>query len=168
MNKSRQITLGSIITVLSIILIYFTSFLPTMKVFLISLSSFLIAILIIEVGKKSAILSFIATSILGLLLIPNKTVIIPYISFLGFYALVKLYIEKLDKLMLEWVLKLIVFNISLIVNYIIFTKLFISNLNLPLSIGIVFFVLQIVFIIYDFTFSLFVEYYNTRIKKLIR
>lgn len=168
MNKSKQISLGAMITVLSIILLYFTSILPTMKAFFISLSSFLISILIIEVGKRGASLSFIATSILGLLLIPNKTVIIPYISFLGFYGIVKSYIEKLDKFVLEWVIKLIVFNISLFINYIIFMKFFISNLNLPLSIGIIFSIVQIIFIIYDFTFSLFIEYYHIKIKKLIR
>ena len=168
MNKSKKISLGAITTMISVVLMYATSILPTAKLFLLSLSSFLIAILIIEAGKSTAMISFIATSILSFILIPNKLILIPFILFLGYYPIVKLYIESIDNLLVEWVLKIIVFNVAMCVNYILFINVFAKNLVIPLAIGFVVLGLQIVFIVYDYIFSMFIHYYNNKLRKYVK
>lgn len=168
MNKSKQISLGAMITVFSIILLYMTSVIPTARFFLISLASFLIAVLIIEVGISYAILSFVSTAILGFIMIPNKLLLIPYITFLGYYGVIKLYIERIDKFLLEWIIKIVVFNIALSINYYLLTIVFAQQLILPFSIIFVVLGLQIVFIVYDYTFSMFIQYYNNKLKRYIK
>ena len=168
MNKSKQISFGAMITILSIILMYMTSFVPTAKIFLVSLSSFLTAVLIIEVGVSTALLSFLSTSILGIILIPNKLLLIPYITFLGYYGVIKLYIERLDKLILEWIINIVIFNAALYINYILLISVFSEKLKLPFSIILVILGLQILFIIYDYTFSMFIQYYRDRIRRYIK
>lgn len=168
MTKSKKISLGAIITVISVILMYATTVLPTAKIFLLSLSSFLIAILIIESGKSTAMLSFISTSIIGFVLLPNKLLLIPFVSFLGYYPIAKLYIERINNLLVEWILKLILFNISAYLNYILFTSVFAKDLEIPFAIGFVALGLQIVFIVYDYMFSMFIHYYNTKLRKYVK
>ena len=168
MNKSKQISLGAMVTIFSIILMYMTSIIPTAKIFLVSLSSFLTAMLIIEVGISTAITSFLATSILGFILVPNKLLLIPYITFLGYYAVVKLYIEKLDKLILEWIIKIVIFNMALYINYILLINIFSQELSLPFSLVFVVLGLQVAFIVYDYTFSMFIQYYNNRLRRYVK
>lgn len=167
MNKSKDMSLGAMITVLSIILLYMTTVILTTRIFLVSLSSFLIAILIIEVGVRTALLSFVATSLLSIVLVPNKILLIPYISFLGYYGIIKSYIESLDNIFLEWIIKLIVFNIASILNYLFLTNVIGINLKVPFSIGFLIIVLQVLFVIYDYVFSMFISYYNTKLRKYI-
>ena len=168
MNKSKSITLGSFITIISIISMYATSILPTAKIFLVSLPSFLIAIIIIESGKRMAMISFISTSLLAFILIPNKFILIPFVSFLGYYPIVKLYIENINNLFIEWTLKMIIFNIVMYLNYIVFTIVLAQKLENSLSIVFITFGLQIVFIIYDFVFSMFIQYYNNKLRKYVK
>ncbi len=168
MNNSKKISLGAMITVLSIILLYTTSVIPTARIFLISLTSFLIAVLIIDAGIKVAILSFISTSILGFLLVPNKILLVPYVTFLGYYGIIKSSIESINNLALEWIIKIVVFNIAACLNYLLISKLIGTVIALPFSIWLVVLALQVLFITYDYMFSLFIAYYTTQLKKYIR
>lgn len=168
MNNSKQISRGAMVTVLSIILMYMATVIPTTRIFLLSLSSFLIAILIIETSISKALVSFLSTSVLGVILIPNKLLLIPYITFLGYYAVVKLYIEKLDNLVLEWIIKIVIFNIVLYINYVILINVFSQKIVLPFGLIFVVLGLQIVFIIYDYTFSMFIQYYSNNLKRYLK
>lgn len=168
MNSSKRISLGAMISVLSIILLYMTTILPTARIFLVSLASFLAAILIIEAGMRTAMISFISTSLLGLLLVPNKMLMIPYVTFLGYYGIVKSHIESLNNFGLEWVIKIVLFNLALMLNYILLIQILGISIVLPFSIWLVAIMMQVLFVIYDYVFSLFIAYYITRFKKYIK
>lgn len=168
LNKSKQISLGAMVTVFSILVMLMTSILPTIEIFLLCLSSYLISILIIEADKPTATLSFLATAILGALLVPNKLIIMSYIGFFGYYGILKSYIEGLNNLVLEWVIKILIFNIMVFINYLIFIKLFANNIDLPFSLGVVVLVLQVEFVIYDYVFSMFIDYYHSKLSKMIK
>lgn len=168
MNRSKEISLGAMVTVISLILIYATTIFPTSRIFLIALASYLGGVLVIEIGKRAAILSFVSTSILGMIVIPNKLVLLPFISFLGYYALIKLYIENLNNIILEWVLKLLVFNVAVLVNYMMLTNIIAKGLEFPFSIALVFLSLNLVFLIYDYVFTMFIDHYKTKVRKYIK
>ena len=155
-------------TLISIILIFMTSIIPTTKIFLVSLASFLTAILVIEVGVSTALISFIATSILAFLLVPNKLLVLPYALFLGYYGIIKFYIEKINNLVLEWIIKIGIFNIIILLGYFLLSKFIISELDLPFSMSLIILALEVVFIVYDYIFSMFIQYYNKDISKHIR
>ena len=167
MTKSKKISIGAMITIISIILLYLTSILTTTKIFLITLSSFLISVVVIEAGISTALLSYISTAILSFILIPNKLMVIPYVILFGQYPIVKYYIEKLNNFILEWIIKLLCFNIAVYLNYIIFTMFISRDVNIPLSIWIIILGLQAIFILYDYMFNRFISYYRNRIRKHI-
>ena len=80
----------------------------------------------------------------------------------------KLYIENINNLFIEWTLKMIIFNIVMYLNYIVFTIVLAQKLENSLSIVFITFGLQIVFIIYDFVFSMFIQYYNNKLRKYVK
>lgn len=168
MNKSKRISLGAMVTLLSIVLMFMTSIIPTTKIFLVSLASFLTATLVVEASVSTAIISFIATSVLGFILVPNKILVVSYALFFGYYGIVKFYIESINSLVLEWIVKMLIFNIILALGYFLLTRFFIDQLKLPFHIGLIVLGLQVVFIIYDYIFSMFIQYYKTDISRHIR
>ncbi len=76
MNKSRRISMGAMVSIISIVLIFIGSVIPKTTMVMVSLASFLIAILIIEAGVSTAVVSFIATTILGFIVVPNKVLVL--------------------------------------------------------------------------------------------
>lgn len=159
MNTS-SLAKGGILTALTCILIYIGTIFPFNKIFILGITSTLVALGIIFEGNiKLGYSIFIASSILSFLLLGFKGMIFLYILFFGPYSLIKLYIEKLRKLPLEIFLKLCFFNLSLLICYWIskFVLIDINLNNMPFPLPILFIALQFVFLIYDYVLTLFVH-----------
>ena len=69
---------------------------------------------VIEIGSGYAFMIYAAVSLLSIFIAPDKEAAVMYILILGYYPVVKRYIEKLNKLVIEWILKLALFNITVI------------------------------------------------------
>ena len=89
---------------------------------------------------------------------------IPFVLFLGYYAVIKYQIEKFKNIVLEWVIKLISFNIVLFILYYFFGSAFLAHIKIKLPIWAMISLAQIVFVLYDVAFSFFIGFYNARIK----
>jgi hypothetical protein len=159
--KSKKIALSGILIAFTIILLMLTNYINFNKLFLYSLASLPIAIIIIEFGLKYGVIFYIASSILGAIIVPNK--IIPYILFFGIYGIIKFLIEKDRNIFIELLLKLISFNLLFAIIYFAF-KFFIK-ITIPLWIVII--AAQGVFLIYDYVYSYFIGYYNNKLRHLI-
>ena len=161
---SKRIAYGGIFSALSILLLYFTAVVPSGRLGAYALCSIPIALTIIELGVSTGLLVYISVSILSFLLIGNIGDIIPYILFFGHYAIFKYYIEKGKNIAVELLLKFLVFNGSLALTFLIFTKLFsIVPIGLvtstPLMTLLILAAAQIVFFIYDYIFSRILAFY---------
>lgn len=162
MSKSTNIAKGGLLTALSVIFIYLSSIMPTNKLALLSAASFIIPISILNIGTKMTFVEYLAVSILGLFLIPSKGIALAYILFFGLYGFVKLYIEKIRKTPIELILKLIFFNIIIIIIAFLYTQLFAQIINLKqfenyLIPAIL--LAQVAFIAYDYLVTLLIQYY---------
>ncbi|MFA5524002.1 MAG: hypothetical protein WDA24_06570 [Tissierellales bacterium] len=167
-KKSQKIALGGIVTLLSVVSLYISSILPTNRLFFFALSTFFLAVIIIESNIKHAILVYASSSILGFIIIPSKAVILPYLVFFGYYAIIKSVIEKINILAIELLLKLAFFNLSIYITYAIFINVLLGDIIIELPVWAIFLLMQLVFIIYDYTFSLGVYYYRNKIRPKLR
>ena len=110
--KSNHIAKGGIFAALSLILLYLSSVFPTNRLFILGIASCIIPLSIITTGIKNTLVVYSAVSLLSLFIIPSKLISIAYILIFGAYGFVKYFIEKLRNMPLEFVLKLLYFNIS--------------------------------------------------------
>lgn len=168
LNRAKRIALMGVLLALVVITLYAESVIPTGKLSLYALSSFFTAVVIIEAGIKSGWLFYVSASLLSLILLPEKLAIIPYVVFFGVYGIIKYYIEKACGKLTGYVLKFLVFNASVLISY-LFAKNFISQEAfeaLPLWVAIP--VLQFIFFVYDYVYSLFIEYFQLKIRKIIK
>ncbi len=168
--SAKRIALSGILIALTVITLLFASVMPTGRLSLYALSSFFVSIIIVEYGVKWGWAFFAASSLAALAVIPVKIRTVPYIIFFGVYGIIKLYIEKLNNIVLEYILKLLYFNLCLAASVYLFKELFIqgawTDLDFPWWIIVA--GLEIIFLIYDYVYTLFIQYYRMRLKRIIK
>lgn len=166
--NTKKIALNGILGALAVICLLLATILPTNRLSFYALSSFFVAVAIIEGGLKAGWLFYAATSLLSLVIVPEKLGLVPYLIFFGLYGLVKYYIEKLDKLVIEYVLKFVYFNICLGIALLSVSKLFGYSLSITLPWWLLIIALEIVFFIYDYVYTLFINYYKHKLKPRLK
>jgi Na+/phosphate symporter len=166
--NAKKVALTGILGALTVICVLFAAILPTNRLSLYAVSSFFISAVIIESGLKTGWLFFGATSLLSLIVVPEKIGVVPYVIFFGVYGLVKFYIEKLKKLPAEVALKLLYFNVCLAIALILLRQLFSYALTVKIPWWLIIVLLEIVFFIYDVVYTLFINYYREKLKPKLR
>lgn len=164
--KSNSIAKGGIFAALSLILLYLSSVFPTNKLFILGIASCIIPLSIMLTGVRNTIVVFATVSLLSLFIIPSKVVAIAYILIFGSYGFVKYFIEKLRKVPLEFILKLLYFNISSAIIIFIYKLVIIKIPNI--NIYLVILAMQLAFIVYDYALTAFIAYANKNLLKKFR
>lgn len=159
--KTNNITVGGISIALSIVILYLTTIIPINTIAILTLASAIIPIVIIRSNIKTSIFVYIITSILSFFFLPINYSIL-YILIFGLYGIVKYFIEKLNKLFYEIIIKLVFFNIVLFIGYFVFTS-FIGPITIKLYPIVLFILAQIAFLIYDYALTIIITIYLKRI-----
>ncbi len=168
----KRITSSAICLALSVIFLYGAAVLSTGKLAALGLASLLCGICVSMHGVRYGVALYVGTSLLALLLLPNKMFALFYVLFAGYYPIVKLYIEKLNKLPAEWILKFLFFNLTLSLIYIVAKIFFLPALESVLAsivlhyLGLVLIALQIIFAIYDWMLSYMIGYYHQFLRRI--
>lgn len=165
--RTKKLAYSGILLALVIITLFFATFLPTSRLALYVLSSFFISIIIVEFGVYAGWSFYLASNILAFFVISNKIGLIPYTILFGIYGIVKFYIEKLNKLPFEYILKLVYFNFCLILAFIFIKEFLMYNIKIQLPWWTLLIVLEILFIIYDYIYTRFINYYLHKLKRII-
>ena len=166
---SRKIAFTGIFTGIAVVLLYISIIMPTGKLTLYFLASLPVAFTIIEFGAGAGIALYFAVCALSVLLTGNIYGIVPFALFFGHYPVFKCFIDKGRRAFAEVLLKLAVFNVSVLLWYLLFKNLFVAALPIQLYdngwlltaflIG-----MQAVFFVYDYVFSRLLFYYETRLE----
>lgn len=168
-QKTGKIAIGGILAALTVIVVIAASFVPTGKASLYVLASFLTAIFIIHTDLKYGILFYIVSSLLIWIILPEKIAVIPYVGFFGWYAIVKALIEKLNKRFLEWLIKILLFNALAVTSFFLFQSLLPKiDYSNPIVLLTTVAPLEVIFVIYDYVFTLIIDFYYKRFYNKIK
>jgi hypothetical protein len=160
--KAKTIALNGILSALAVICLLLATVMPTGRISLYALSSFFIAVSIMESGIKAGWLFYAATSLAGFIIVPEKLALVPYAVFFGFYGIAKYYIEKIGRTIIELIIKYAYFNVCLGAVF-LFAREFVADPEVKLPWWILVVALEIVFFLYDFVFTLFINYYKEKL-----
>lgn len=163
-SAARRVAFAGVLGAAVLLSLFAATLLPTNRIFFSGLSSVFIAVLVIEFGTTTAWLFYAATSLLALVLIPDKLRLMPYLLILGHYGIWKTYIEDLNKPLLEIILKLTVLNAAAFIAYFITRELFFSQISIGISLWLLLPGLELLFLIYDYVFTLWIRFYLQRIR----
>lgn len=123
-KPSFIIALGGIISAMSFVLVFLSSLFPFGTYAFPCFAGMLIVVVLSELGYRASICVYVVVSVLSLLLVSDKEAALFYVSFLGFYPLVKTLIERLKNKVLQYVIKFLVFNFCIIAAFYIGIFLF--------------------------------------------
>lgn len=166
--NTKRIALNGILGALAVICLVLAAILPTNRLSLYALSSFFVAVSIIESGVKAGWIFYVATCLLALIVVPNKLGIIPYVIFFGMYGIVKYYIEKLNKIIVEYMLKLVFFNICVGIAALTVIEFFGFKLAVELPWWLLIIALQVIFFLYDIVYTLFINFYRGKLRPKLK
>lgn len=166
--NTRRMALTGILGALAVVTVFLAAVMPTGRLSLYCLSSFYVSVVIMEYRTGSGWLFYVATSLLSLIVVPDKISVIPYLLFFGVYGIVKWYAERIRKLGIEIALKLLYFNVSVGICYILAKEVLFSDVSIPAQWWALIAILEAVFLIYDYVYTLFIKYYNDRLRRLLK
>lgn len=159
---NRKIAYTGILLALNIIILLLVNIIPMNTLFLMGIASLLISIVILEYGVKLGFVFYIASSILSFILLANKTQWILYVFTFGVYGLVKYFIERDRSFYIEIGLKLCFANMVMLAVCFILKSIVVIPINIYTIL-----VFQPIFLVYDYIYTLFIEYYEEKLRKMI-
>lgn len=166
-GNTRKLTLAALLGALQLVLLLLSAVLPSGRLAFAALAGVLGAGILLECGLKHTILAYIAVSLLGLLLLPQKGMAALFALFFGYYPMVKSGAERLDRRWKEWLVKLGVFNLAFAAAYALLRLGFLSGVELPgLWLGFLWLGANAVFVLFDLGFTALIAFYLQRVHRL--
>ncbi len=173
MKQSSKCAVGGIVAALSLVLMISVAIIPFMTYALPALAGAFIVFVVIEIDKKWAAGVYAAVAILGIFLVPEKEVAVLYLAFFGYYPILKAVIESKTGTVVGWILKILTFEITMIVSYWLMIKFMGVTIDemdefgvwaIPMLLGLGTFA----FIMYDIAISKLVILYLKRWRKYFK
>lgn len=154
------------LTALALVFLVLSAILPTMRLALVAVAGLVTAVAIVECGVTAGIMVFAATSVLGFIISPLRGNVLVYCLFFGYYPILKGYLERLRSIYLEWILKIILFNISLTAALMLYRAGFLVAVTIPdIALLLIYAAANLAFVIYDIGFSKLTVFYIHRFKR---
>lgn len=116
-KKSTQVALGGLSAALCLILMFMTGMIPFATYALPAAAGIVLIIVSIENGPKTAAIVYVAVSLLSIFIVPDREAAVMFIFFFGYYPILKPILEKLKPWIFNEIIKLIIFNASMVVGY---------------------------------------------------
>lgn len=116
-NISYRVALGGIVSSLCLFAMFLTGIFPVLYLLLPMVAGALITIINIEINSKWALLTYASVSVISLFVTFDKEAALIFILFFGHYPILKECIEKVKHVIVQYVLKLAVYNFCIILNF---------------------------------------------------
>ncbi len=172
MRTVQKITFGGIVTAIITVLMIAEGFITVGQYAVPALAGIMILAMSYSTGISWAMYTYICVSALSLILCSDKEASLYFLLFLGYYPILKSGIERVKIKFFAFILKMLLFNASATLVYLICLYVFLLpvdnfelfGVNLPLLFLLL---LNIAFILYDTVIGMFELKYKKPIQKLI-
>lgn len=166
-HKTRTLALSAMFTALGVAILYMGCFIEVMELTVAAVASILILLAVIEMGKSTATLVWLATSILAFLLLPTKFIALEYAFFIGSYPLVKAVTDRMPRV-LSWILKLLFVNLALGLLVVVGHYIFGYPIESAWMLVATFLLATVTGVIFDIALTRLVTLYLERLRRVLR
>lgn len=159
--------MSAMFTAMSVVVLYLSVVFPNMKLTFYFLSSVFVMGILVEGRILPAVLSFTATSLLSIILLPIGYAL-PFILLFGHYGIAKYIFEDRMSMVGAYIAKLIYFDVFLAAIYFLVIRSGLLGLGETLGklpVWALALIAQPVFFAYDFIFSKVIVFYVNNIRK---
>ena len=171
-RSARGIAVGGIMTALALALLYAGAVFPGWAMALAAIAGLFPAVVVLTGGTVMGLISYAAAAVLGFLILPDKGCVFLFSIFFGYYAVVKIAVEKRLRKITAWAVKLAVFNAALTATALLLPALLEVSVIRSLS-GVWFYLaayvlFNAVFIVFDLGYSRLISFGRNRILSRIK
>ena len=173
LSPARRVAYAGVITALSVVLLYLLHVLPTMRAAMLFVLSLLPAVMAYEKRYADALLCYVASSLLALLLTPVSGPWLMYVGFFGWYGIVREYLVTRWGRGVSWVVLAMLFNISFFTLYFLFQTVLLQGFNPPAWIQgfpVLLYLVpaaEVAFVIFELLYGMCRAYYIARVRRLL-
>ena len=175
MKETKKLTISAMTVALGVVFMVVGAVFEVLDLSTAVLASLLVVFIYIEIGSPYTWLVWLATSLGSFLLYPGSLMWLVYLFVFGIYPILKGYIERLPRFL--WIiLKLVFVNIAILLLVLLSEVLVgvsffgdVSDINLAPGIvyAILWVMMNIAFILYDWMIALMLRFYFVRIRPKI-
>ena len=164
MSKARQIAIGGVFSALSFVLMFLSSFMPLTFLW-VQLSGFVIMIIMVETGRKSAFLAYIAVALMCFMLLPNIVIVMEFALIIGYYPIIKMWLDDIERTFIRRAVKLAVFLAFTATSLFVSAHIFgIATIELGFYLAIPIGQMTIFCMVNDYLLGHVHQYYTTKIR----
>lgn len=109
-NRTKCIALGGILAALAIVVMLTGGMLPFATFAAPVFAGVFIMPIAVEIGAKTALLAYVAVSLLSLLMVPDKEMVLFFIFLFGYYPIIQPYLAKIKNKVLRILAQFAIFN----------------------------------------------------------
>lgn len=166
------VSLCGVMSGLALALMFIMGMVPSFEYISPAIGGILIWVIRRELGVKYGLVSYLAVGLLGLLLVPNYEAIMMFLFLLGYYPIIREYLQKIKLKVLQWLVKLIVFAVPSVGAYMVLIYLLglsylsedFGKYGAPALFGMG----AVTFILYDVCLGFLYPFYDKVIKPKIK
>jgi hypothetical protein len=118
-KKSARVALGGVFSALCLVLMFMTGLVPFATYALPALSGAMLIAVVVENGRKTAILVYISVAALSFFVVPDREAALMFAALFGYYPIAKEGLERIKSRVLEYAAKLALFNVAVVGGYIL-------------------------------------------------
>ncbi len=173
--KSYRIALGGIVSALCLLTMFMTGIFPVLSILLPMIAGIFMMIIVSEVSISWAFLTYIAVSLLSVIITFDKESALLFIMFFGHYPITRFIINRIKSRTVRAFIKLTVFNICVVsffmlTTYIMGLTAFLEEIKDFGKYGIpaILVFVNIIFILYEYNLDIFYEFYDKRLKPFMK
>ena len=160
----KRIVVSGVLVALSVIILYLGCAIEVLDLTMSAIVSLLVVVIVIEMGYNYAWLSYVATAVLSLVLLPQKTPAIFYTCFMGFYPIIKSYIERISSAVLRWIVKLVVGNAAIGLMFLLMSYFVPEEFEGEGLVVVTYVLALLAFIMYDIALTKLITFYFLKLR----
>ena len=164
----KRIVVSGVLVALSVIILYVGSMFQTLDLTMSAIVSLLVVVIVIEMGYKYAWFTYLATAILSVLLLPQKSPAIFYACFMGFYPIIKSHVERFNSAVVRWTIKLVAGNIALVAMFWLISLFLPDEFEGGWMLVATYILGLAAFIVYDIALTKLISLYFARIRDRVK
>lgn len=164
----KRIVVCGALVAFSFIVLYLGCAIEVLDLTMSAIASLLVVVVVIEMGYSYAWLAYVATSILSMVLLPQKTPAIFYLCFMGFYPIIKSYVERIGSGLVRWIVKLIAGNAAIGLMFMLMSLFVPNEFEGGWILALTYVLALLAFIMYDIALSKLITLYFRMIRERLK
>ena len=121
-----KVALGGICSAVCLMAMFMSSFLPMLNYTIPACAGFMMVVMVVETNLGWAMATYCSVSLLCIFVTPNYEASLLFIIFMGYYPILKYYLDAHVSKGLRIAIKLVVYNIAIVLFYLAFQFIFTS------------------------------------------